>query len=644
MRCSIGLLVMIGAVLAILTFSVFMQVGNHEFLSFDDDVYVTSNPHVAAGMTGENVLWAFTSTDTAGYWHPITWLSHMEDVQLFGMNPRGHHLTNVILHTASTLLLFLFLFRCTRSPWQSSFVAALFALHPLHVESVAWVAERKDVLSAFFWLLTLVLYCAYVAKPKPARYLVSLALFVLGLMSKPMLVTLPVILLLVDFWPLDRYRDAATGKVLRDRVVALTIEKIPFFACSLIAGIAVISTQHKAGAMSALHARSFPLRLENSLTGYLKYIGKALWPHDLALLYPLGSSYPLWQVTGSLLVLILVSAAVIWVGRRHRYLAVGWFWFLITLAPAIGLIQVGVQSMADRFSYIPLIGLCIMAAWGVPELTRSLKYREGILALAASGVVIVCSVLTWQQLGYWRDNISIYRHTLQITTDNYLIHNNLGLALVSKGDLDGGIQNYQEALRIRPDYTLALNNLGLALFEKGDLDAAIQNYQKALGLEPGFTAAMNNLGRALASKGDLDGAIKKYQEALSIDPNFRGAHNNLGLALTRKGELDAAITHYRESLGIEPNHPDTHTFLGSALAAKGDLNEAIREYQEALRIEPTYLEAEIFLGMARAGKGDLDGAILSFQQVLRLNPKHAQAQNFLQLALAQKRNQEQGRR
>lgn len=533
-------IVLICMALIVMISAVYMQVGNHQFLSYDDAAYVTSNPHVASGFTGNNIIWAFTSVDEAN-WHPITWLSHMADVRFYGMNPRGHHLTNVVIHTASTLLLFLLLLRLTGGLWQSAFVAALFALHPLHVESVAWVAERKDVLSALFWFLTLLMYAEFTANRKPALYFLSLFFFMLGLMSKPMLVTLPVVMLLIDFWPLNRFRSGEQEKGLSQhfgRTITLVKEKIPFFACSLVSCVITIYAQNKGGATSSLHLIPFMLRIENALVTYVMYIYKTLWPHDLAVLYLFPSLIPLWKVFGSLIILLFLTSAAIRAGRRHPFFAVGWFWFLVTLLPVIGLIHVGNQSMADRYSYIPVIGLFIMAAWGVPVLTKGLRHRERILALLAGTVIITSAALTWHQLGYWRDTISLYRHTLQVTTDNYLINYNLGLALAEKGDLEAAIQEYRKALQINPDFTKARNNLGLALAQKGDLEAAILEYRKVLQINPDYTKARNNLGLALAQKGDLDAAIHEYQVALLLSPNYTKARINLGLALAQKKKQD----------------------------------------------------------------------------------------------------------
>jgi tetratricopeptide (TPR) repeat protein len=593
--------ILIGTVLAVITLAVYMQAGNHQFVNYDDYAYVTKNPHVVNGITGNNIEWAFTSVE-ASNWHPITWLSHMADVQLYGMNPRGHHLTNVAIHIVSSLLLLLFLFRLTGSLWKSSFVAALFALHPLHVESVAWIAERKDVLSAFFWFLTLIFYAEYVLKRKRALYLLALFFFVLGLMSKPMLVTLPVIMLLIDFWPLNRYRhEEKQGlRQLSRRVLALVKEKFLFFAFSIISCAVTIYAQHKGGAMSSLDVITFWLRIENALISYVKYIGKTVWPHDLAVLYLFSLSLPLWQVIGSMLLLLIVSGATIRLRHRHPYLAVGWFWFLVTLVPVIGLIHVGNQSMADRYTYIPLTGLFIMAAWGVPDLTKGVRHRADILALLASAVIIASAALTWQQLGYWRDDISLYRHALQVTSGNYVIHLNLGSALAERGDIETAIHEYREAIQIHPNYSDAHYELGIVLAVKGAMDAAIHEFQDAIRINRKNTAAHYNLGLAFVSKGNLDEAVKEFHRAIQESPNNTAAHYDLGLALVEKGNLDAAIQEFHETIRINPNDTKAHNNLGIVLAEKSEVGSAIQEFQEALRISPNNTDARNNLSRALA--------------------------------------------
>jgi len=600
--------VLISATLVAITLAVYMQLGNHEFISYDDPSYVTDNLHVSSGITGENVIWAFTSFDEAN-WHPVTWLSHMTDVQLYGMNPRGHHLTSLVIHSITSLLLLYLLLRCTGSLWQSSLVAALFALHPLHVESVAWVAERKDVLSAFFWFLTLLLYAEYVAKRKQVLYVWALFSFVLGLMSKPMIVTLPIVMLLMDFWPLKRYwlenQEQGQRKLL-GKVMALINEKIPFFACSLISGVITIYAQHTGGTTLGLDEMPFIARIQNALIVYVTYIIKTFWPHDLAVLYPIQTSFPLWQVIVSLCVLLLISAAAIKLGRRFSYLPMGWFWFIITLLPVIGLLQVGRQSMADRYTYIPVIGLFIMVAWGIPDLIRGLQYRERILALLASVAIVSSITLTLRQLDHWRNSISLYRHTLQVTSNNCIIHNNLGVSFLKENDLDAAIREFMEAIAIQPNYIEARLNLGMAHSNKGNLDAAIKEFKEALAINPVSAEAYFNLGTVLLIKGDLDAAINEFKEALAINPVYMDSHNNLGAAFVRKGNLDAAIEEYQLALRIDPNNSTVHNNLGSVLERKGHLDAAIKEYQIALRITPSYTEAYNNLSFARAKKRMLE--------------------------------------
>lgn len=607
-------LMLAGAALVAVTLFVYLQVGNHQFLSFDDHQYVTQNPHIASGsITGENIVWAFTSVE-AYNWHPLTWLSHLADARLYGLNPRGHHLSNVVLHAASSLLLLLFLSRCTGSVWRSSFVAALFALHPLHVESVAWVAERKDVLSAFFWFLTLVFYCEYAATRKRAPYLLALVSFALGLMAKPMLATLPAVMLLLDYWPLQRWpwrhlqgeKGERPSRGFFGTGRSLVAEKLPFLACSLCSVIITIYAQHKGGSVIALSALPFPLRAENALVAYVKYLGKTLWPNDLAVYYPFPAAIPLPQVVGSLFVLLLVSAAAVFAGRRHPFFAVGWCWFLFTLLPVIGLMQVGRQSMADRYMYLPATGLFIAAAWGVPELTKGWRHGKALLAVLAGVAVLASAALTWNQLGYWRDGVTLYRHTLRVTADNYLINYNLGVDLAERGEMDEAIWNLREALRIRPDFTEAHNNLGFALAGKGELDEAMLEYQAALRTNPNDAKAHANLGKVFLQKGRPDAAIGEYRAAVLANPADFDARNNLGVALAEKGDLDAAILEYRAALRMLPDNADAHGNLGVALTRKGELAAAILEYQAALRIQPDNADTlnNLRIALARQQRSD----------------------------------------
>jgi protein O-mannosyl-transferase len=629
--------IMLCLVLIAVTAGIYFQTGNHQFINFDDTVYVTDNPHVQGGITGGNIAWAFTAV-TASNWHPLTWLSHMADVQLFGMDPRGHHLTSVFIHTASALLLFLLLAQITGFVWRSLFVAALFALHPLHVESVAWVAERKDVLSCFFWLLTLLLYARYVRKPSLNRYLLALFSFAAGLMAKPMLVTLPVVLLLLDYWPFNRFRkepaadDATAGPSLAN----LFKEKLPFFLLSGLSSAITIYAQHHGGAMKNLDVVPLGLRIENSVVAYANYLGKTIWPHDLAILYPFPPSLPLWQAAGSFLLLALITVMTVWSRRRYPYLLVGWCWFLVTLVPVIGLVQVGGQSMADRYTYIPLIGLFIMAGWLIPELASGWRHRQEILVITAVVIISASAAATWRQLGYWKDSITLFRHTLEVTTGNYLILNNYGIALADRGDLDGAISAYREALRVWPNSSNAHINLGATLARQGKFDEAIGQYTEALRLQPDYALAYANLGKALAGLGRTGEAIGQYEHALKLDPSLADVDLNLAILLMKEGDRDSAIRHYETALRLDPYSPKVPINMGAALAKEGRLAEAADYFSQAIRIDPASVEAQFNLGVALAKQGKADEAARHFSEVLRLRPDAEAARHWLELLQRQK--------
>ena len=548
--------------LVAVTVGVFLQTGDHGFITFDDPGYVTDNPRVKGGVTGENVAWAFSATAMSN-WHPLTWLSHMLDVELFGLDPRGHHLTNVFFHAATTLLLFFLLAQITGAPWRSLFVAALFALHPLHVESVAWVAERKDVLSGFFWFLTLLLYAGYAKRGGAARYLLALLSFAAGLMAKPMLVTLPVVLLLLDHWPLRR---SALGSLVK--------EKIPFFALSAASSVITVIAQEQGGAMKTLDAIPLGSRIGNAVIAYVKYIGKMFWPADLAMLYPFPGSIPLWQVSVSFLLLVLFSALAIGYRRRCPYLVTGWFWFLATLVPVIGIVQVGGQSMADRYTYLPLTGLFLVLAWGIGDLSQGLRYRKAVLAVLAAGVVAASAAVTWRQVGYWKDNLTLYRHALDVTEGNYTIRNNYASALAERGDLDAAIREYRDVLKKWPHLPRVHNNLGQVLAARGNIAEAISHHNEALRLTsdasiPNGNAARTfdratahlNLGNVFLAQGQIPGAIREYNATLELRPDFDKAHNNLGIAFSGVGKYPEAIAAFQRAIQRNPYNVDARKNL-----------------------------------------------------------------------------------
>ncbi|PQP35491.1 hypothetical protein C6A37_02215 [Desulfobacteraceae bacterium SEEP-SAG9] len=621
---NIRLDILICLFLASVTLAVYWQVINYAFV-FDDAVYVAENFHVRRGLTSETVVWAFTTTSIAN-WHPLTWLSHMLDIQLYGMNPGNHHLTNVLFHIANTLLLFLILTRATGALWQSALVVALFALHPLHVESVAWISERKDVLSTFFWMLTIGGYIRYVERPGVKRYLLILLFFILGLMVKPMLVTLPFVLLLMDYWPLCRFQFSRSGGAnpdsqLKSFSLFLVWEKIPLIVLTAVFSVVAFLVQRSGGAVGSLEIFPLHYRIMNALVSYVSYIGKMIWPFHLAFLYPYPGKLPWWHVSGAFLLLLSISLLSIRNVRRFPWFAVGWLWYLGTLVPVIGLVQIGSQAMADRYTYVPLIGLFIMIAWGIPEIFKRWHYkREGLVAITAA-LLSFFTVTTWFQVRYWENSISLYEHALDITAGNYLAHNNLGVVLQKQGRLTEAIEHYSEALRIWSDYADAHNNLGFALAEKGRTAEAIDHYFEALRINPLCAKIYNNLGNVLMGEGKTEEAIRHYSEALRIDSYFSIAHNNLGIALFGQGKLDGAINHYMEALRIYPGYAEAHNNLGAALAKQGRTAEAIVHFSEALQIKPDFAVAQNNIQELSSARDKIDIAVKETLEALRINPK-----------------------
>lgn len=627
-----SLLSLVCAVLAIAVFGVYYPVLGHPFVRLDDMTYVTQNPHVTEGLSLANISWAFTSSHSAN-WHPVTWISHMLDVQLFGLNPHGHHLTNLLIHTASSVLLLVLLATITRSLWKSALVAALFALHPTHVESVAWVAERKDVLSAFFCFLTLLLYSQYVKSSRPVLYALALLSFLIGLMSKPMLVTLPVLMLLMDLWPLDRYRqEQGTGGFL-----ALLKEKIPFFLCSLASSAITIYAQSKGGAVSELEVIPMAARVENALLSYVKYLWKTVWPTDLAVYYPLPSTFSLAQVSAAFLTLVLLSAFVIRARRSHPYVAVGWGWYLVTLLPVIGIIQVGDQSMADRYSYLPSIGLFIILTWGISDLFKGVRQKKVLLAIAAGAVILTSSFLTRQQVGYWSDDITLFRHALQVTSNNYFVHHALGLSLADRGDTDAAIDEVKESLRIYRNNADAHISLGILLAKKGMLDMAIAEFRTGVLINPKDAEGHKYLGSALFQTADTEGAIQEFRKAVELDPDSADAHVRLAAVFASKGDLATAVSEYQAALRINPSDQHLHNGLGITLAKQGNIDAAIQEFKNAIALDNNDAVSHNNLGFALASIGDFDGAIQEYQAALRINPDSPQVRQSLAEAMSKKR-------
>ncbi len=628
--------------LALAVIVVFGQTSSYKFINFDDPAYVSDNQQVRRGLTSEGIAWAFTSTH-AGFWHPLTTMSHMLDVELYGLaRPGRHHLTSVLIHASTAIVLFLALRRLTRELWPSALTAALFAIHPLRVESVAWVAERKDVLSGFFFALTLLLYAGYARRPTVLRYVPVALSLCSGLMCKPMPVTLPFVLLLLDYWPLGRL-CSSNGRSF----AWLFLEKAPLMVLAAAAAAATVWAQD--AAIQSLATISSLARVTNAAVSYVAYLRQMVWPSGLAVLYPHPQDgLPLWQALAACGLLAAISAIAFFLRRHRPYLLVGWLWYLGMLVPVIGLVQSGEQARADRFTYLPQIGLAIAIVWwavhtssddsheraesekGVrTHLSRrtalgvDLPFREKwvltrVLTPFSLLVVVLLAFAAERQTKYWCNSETLWAHTLDCTSQNAIAHYQLGEAL-GGGRVDEAIAQYRLALAIWPDYPPAHNNLGFALASRRQVDEAIEHYRKALATQPRYVAAHNNLGMALMPyRGHVDEAIDHFRRALEIEPGNAMVHNNLGNALAGCRQVDEAINHFRKALEIEPGNAAVHNNLGHALAARGQTDEAFDEFRKALEIQPVFAEAHYNLANALIGCGKLEEAREHYQKALYL--------------------------
>ena len=581
---------------------VYWPVQHYEFVSYDDYTYIKSNRHIQDGWTGKSIRWAFTSADYDS-WQPMTWLSWMLDYELYGLDPGGYHRTNLLLHIANSLLLFFILSSMTGAVWRCGFVAALFALHPLHVESVAWIAERKDVLSIFFGMLTFLAYLHYVKDRSVARYLLLLILFILGLMSKPMLVTLPFVLLLLDYWPLGRFAKPAddgfdqegslprqNGKT-RETVLFLFLEKTPLLLFSIISSFVTYFTQQHYGAMAA--AESWPLatRLANAIVAYLIYIEKIVWPWPLAVFYPHPGSQPVWAIALSLLLLTAISVYVFVRRRAYAYLFTGWFWYIGTLVPVIGIVQVGEQAIADRYTYLPSIGLFMLLAWGLYGFAKGSSPRTRISALLGSGMILVFMLLSRQQVPYWQNSAALFDHALQVTTDNYVAHNNFGNILLEQGKLDEALIHFRKAAALKPENARFHRNIGLVLLRQGKSGEAAEAFLKAIRLDPRYGQAYFSLGDVYFSQRRFMEAAEQYEKTLHWQPDHAEAHNNLSMILMQNGQTAAAVRHCAAAIRVKPDFAEAWNNMGVALAYQGQLPLAVEHFENALNLKPDYVGA-----------------------------------------------------
>ena len=697
----------LAALLLLATIAIYWPATRGDFVNYDDDLHVTANAQVQKGLTWESVKWALL-TPVNCIWHPVTVLSHMVDCQLFGLNPWGHHLTSVLLHAVNTMLLFLFLWGLTGALWRSVLAAALFGWHPLHVESVAWVSERKDVLSGFFGLLSLLAYVRYAQRrmqnaegrmqneaatdTQPATrftfhvsrftfhtgifYLLSLCFLALGLMSKPMLVTLPFVMLLLDYWPLRRMQnaecrmqnEAATDTQPVSRFtfhLPLLFEKIPFFFLVALASVVTFVVQRHTGALDAGESLPLGARAGNALISYGRYLGKLFWPAELAVVYPHPGQWPLEKVLLAGAVILGISVLFWAARRRYPCLLMGWLWYCGTLVPVSQIIQTGSHAMADRYTYLPSLGVVILAVWGAYELMqgkaaggvereeREEREERGsvghalarstlhasrstpiLLSVAGGVAVFACLAMTRQQIGYWHDSEALFRHALAVTENNDGAHNGLGIALDQKGQMDGAIRQFEEAIRLKPRYSSAHCNLGIALNKNGQVDEAIREFREAIRLKPNQVGAHYGLGIVLNRKGQMEEAIRQLEEAIRLKPDYAEAHNELGIALGRKGQMDEAIRQFQEAVRLKLDYAEAQFNLGLALGLRGETAEAIRHFEAALKARPGYPEAHNYLGSALYKQGRTGEAIREFQEALRLKPDYAEARKNLDAAFA----------
>jgi tetratricopeptide (TPR) repeat protein len=605
--------------LVLFTLALFSQVRQFEFINFDDPAYITQNPIVQQGLTSEGLSWAFKKLhgdDT--YWHPVTWISHMLDCQLFGPDAGAHHIVNLLFHVANVLLLFHLLRRTTGSLWRAAIVAALFACHPLQVDTVAWVTERKNVLSGMFWFLTMLAYVRYAESPTRARYAVVLLCFALGLMSKPVLVALPCVLLLMDFWPLGRVewkrdrKDKATS--LRIPWKRAVLEKIPLLALSIISGIVTLAGHARLG--TTLSDEQFPLsaRLANAIVSYARYLQKTVWPTDLSVYYPL-QTWAGWQVLLSLAVVCAITLlAVVWRARRP-YFMVGWFWFLGVLVPTIGLVQASTQAMADRFAYLPLVGIFIAGVWLAGDFLEKSPRRRALAGVCTGLVLLAAAAMTWRQLGFWRNSITLFTHSLAVTRSNAVAHNNLGSALESARRPQEAEKHYREAIRIKPFSPQAHNNLGNVLDDMGRSEEALAAYHEALRLRPNVALVHNNLGVVLAKLGRLDEAHTNFSLAMKLQPREAHTYYLMGTLHLRRGDPRAAVNAFEIALQLNPNHLRTLSFLARLLAANDDVSlrngaRAVQLAERAVALtdqsQPAALDS---LAIAYAEAGRFDEAV-----------------------------------
>jgi len=610
--------------LVLLALAAYSRAFHFDFTNYDDPDYVTDNPYVRKGLTWKGLVWAFTSSHAAN-WSPLTWLSHMADCQMFGMKSGWHHATSVLLHTVAALLLFAALKRLTRARWPSAFVAFVFALHPLHVESVAWIAERKDVLCAVFWFLALFCYARYVERPGAPRYLFVLIAFCLGLLAKPMIVTFPFVLLLLDVWPLKRLSHASVR------------EKIPLFAVAVASAIVTFLAQQAGHAVRSLGAMPFGMRIANAVVAYTTYLVRMFWPANLAVFYPYYR-LPAWQIAASGVVLAGITAMAMKLRRSRPYLAVGWLWYLGTLVPVIGLVQVGAQASADRYTYVPMVGIAIMLAWGASDFLSAQSRARPAIVSAAAAACSACLVLTWMQSAYWQNSETLFSHAIASTPDNMVAHNNLANYYLMHLRNEEAMPHIQEALRIKPDYPEAHTNLALTLKRIGNPAESEREWRLSISLQPASAGAHVGYGELLVSEERLNEALHEFSTAVELRPDYTYAHYDLGRVLAALGRQDEALAQYSAAVQLAPDNPEARHSLGLALVSRSRMEEALVQFRAEARLKPDDPGVHYTVGSLLASSGHYAEAIAQYSETLRLDPGNAAARTGLEMASLQQQN------
>ena len=578
--------------LILITIFIYWPIHVADFITFDDQLHITTNFHLKSGFSWESIIWAFT-TSYGGNWHPLTWFSFMLDYRLFGLNPAGYHSTNLCLHALNGSILFLVLHRLTKSFWRSALVATLFVVHPCHVEAVAWISERKDLLCTFFGFAAMGAYVKYIKTAKSKYYLLLVVLFSLALMSKPMIITLPFILLLLDYWPLKRISaiEHRTKYGFFHAISPLIREKIPLLCLSTISAIVTYWAQQSWEAISSFQAVPLTFRLMNAVYAYIKYIENLFWPANLTVFYPTVDNFQEHEVLFYVLTLVIITCYAIYKKNNYPYLIVGWFIYLGTLIPVIGIVKIGSQSMADRYTYIPFIGLFIIISWGICNLFEKVSYRKIIVLPLVLIFLIYLSCISREQVKYWRNSVTLFSHALQIVPNNYVAHENLGFAFLDQGRLDDALYHFRKASVLMPGKERFYKNVSIPLHRQGRYEEAINELIKSLRINPNYSDGYYHLGNIYYSQQRLRESADQYRRTIALQPDHAEAHNNLGMILAQEGHTVEAIKHCSEAIRLKPDFAEAFNNMGVYLANQGDLRGAIAYFDKALTIKPDYLGA-----------------------------------------------------